>query len=287
MDKYLILEFKNAGYFTNKMTKDFIFELSVKTPRIGSLIRKEPITVNQVSNVLHVLFGERPVPSNREVVFDKVDYYYQMALKSYLNINTPKIPTIFSKGVKDFASETIHVKKSVHNSWSKADFVYWERFSKLLGVDLLNDFKQVLSDLFNVPDISEKYTVIELRNEIKSRGMLNNETLKSLFKKMIHNKKTPLVMYFTDEKKYEKRKSDINSSSNTRLTVNSGIEKITKISGEIIVPVTDEDIVKLRNSKGCATILDGGLVFIKCVLNESRINIDNHVKVSEISLEKY
>ncbi len=54
-----------------KKTNDFIFDLNGKRQRRDTLFYKEPVTVHQVSNVLHVLFGERPKPSIRELTFLK------------------------------------------------------------------------------------------------------------------------------------------------------------------------------------------------------------------------
>lgn len=56
------------------------------------------------------------------------------------------------------------------------------------------------------------------------------------------------------------------------LTIVRGVDKIAKLEGQILVPVSDEDLEKLRNNKGTATILDGGLVYIKDVVDSNFIN---------------
>jgi len=107
MSKYLILEFDNAKLFPKDETsnnKDKVIEnnliikngvISVtkakRTNRNEMLNFVEPITVNQISNALHVFFGERPVPSFRNVFYSKVDKIYEMAMNSYLNISSLKI----------------------------------------------------------------------------------------------------------------------------------------------------------------------------------------------------
>jgi hypothetical protein len=363
MQKYLIVEFTNAGFFKkNKGTKDFVFDrkgkVNRKRKRTELPCYKEPINVNQVSNVIHVLFGERPMPSLKEVAFGKIDYYFDKAMQSYLHINSY---TRFNKNLNsdEYISEFMQTKKVVNNAWSTVDFVYWERIRKTLGDELFNELKSILSDLFEVSDITKKYTFMELREQVISRNMMNEGKLESFLNKLIKNKKTPLVVYFkymnwegvrktldgfydefkslmsdlfevsdittkysfmqlkeqiisrnmmdkgtkldlffnelkkskkafVDYFKSDSRKSEINQAPNIKVTVNMGTEKITKLSGDIIIPVTDEDIIKLNNHKGFATILDGGLVFIKGIFTENRLpNLETYRKVSDISVETY
>ncbi|HWY09826.1 MAG TPA: hypothetical protein VN026_00805 [Bacteroidia bacterium] len=280
MEKYLVLEFKNAGFFRNKMTKDFVFDIRGRTPRFESEFYDEPINANHVSNVLHVLFGERPVPSLRKVVFERVDYYYEKALDSFICIDAYK--QFHKKKEKDeYISETMSVKKAVHNSWSKLDFVYWERVRKLLGDELFTEMTALLTKLIKEKDIREKYSFKEIKSIVRERQLLDNPLLIDFFAKLKQNGKTSLVMYFVDDK----RAAEMNMNSHTALTVNNGVEKVTRLNGEIVIPVNDEDILKLSNSKGCATILDGGLVFIKGIFTANRINVSKHTKVNEIGLE--
>jgi hypothetical protein len=73
-------------------------------------------------------------------------------------------------------------------------------------------------------------------------------------------------------------------------TVNSSIHICNTLDGEILIPVNDKDIERLREySSGSCTILDGGLVEIDRVLDESSIRTrdleDKYKKVSELSIE--
>lgn len=292
MENYLVLEFKNAKFFKkHKATKDFVFDLNGKRQRVETLFYKEPINVHHVSNVLHVLFGQRPKPSLREVAFGNVEYYYQKALESYLFIDSHKVHHK-KNDTYEYVGELSQMKKVAHNSWSKSTFISWNRISKNLGEEFFNEFIKILSELFEVNDIRKKYNLLEVVEECLSRNLVtkfedkNSQKTKLdiFFDKLVANKKSPLVAYFTKPD----RKLDFNMSGNTKFTIHMGIERVFKINGEIVVPVSDEDISKLRKNKGCATILDGGLVFIKGIFPANRINISNeHRKVSEISLDKY
>ena len=82
-NKYIKLSFRDAKLFPkNIKTKDFTSDLSVASKNRLVLSRskrcegvnnnfKEPITVHQISNMLHTLIGERPVPSFRKVFYNK------------------------------------------------------------------------------------------------------------------------------------------------------------------------------------------------------------------------
>jgi hypothetical protein len=73
----------------------------------------------------------------------------------------------------------------------------------------------------------------------------------------------------------------------TAKMVNTGLESAVLLSGKILVPVNDQDIEILRNnSKGFATILDDGLVFIDSIKHENHISIQGFIKVETISDEK-
>jgi hypothetical protein len=76
----------------------------------------------------------------------------------------------------------------------------------------------------------------------------------------------------------------INQNSRTRLTIVKGIDKKTIFHGSIIVPVNNDDIEKIRKSKGCPTLLDGGAVFIKGLKNN--VSVHGYTRVGDISMEK-
>jgi len=78
-----------------------------------------------------------------------------------------------------------------------------------------------------------------------------------------------------------------NKLKHTALNINNGIEKVVILRGEILIPVSDEDVEQLRQNKGCATILDGGMVWIKGLVNGDHLSIEGFEKVGEISTEKY
>lgn len=279
MEKYLKLSFENAGLFRNKKTKDFVFEYESHSKRSKEKFFIEPITVHQISNVLHVLFGERPVPSLRNVVYKKVDYYFQKALDSYLKIDSFMRFNKYTNK-EEFVSEKLQTKKAVSDSWNNGKYLYWERVSKILEPELFEKFKELISNEFKINPMD--YSFIQIIDMIHSS---NNQTIYT----WLENQKGKKCLA-NDIKDYYKNSSNpqINMNKNrTAITVTNGLEEVIRLKGELLIPVSNDDIEKLRNCKGCATILDGGLVIIKGIESENTLQISDFTPVNEISTEKY
>lgn len=75
MNKYLELSFENAGLIVSDNGRNVSNRFV------------EPITIFQVSNVIHKLFGERPVPTFRQSNIPIIGYLYNKASESYLKID--------------------------------------------------------------------------------------------------------------------------------------------------------------------------------------------------------
>lgn len=273
MPKILVLEFRNAGLFRkHRKTKDKMFDMYGRKDRKDETEFIEPITVHQISNMLHVLFGERPKPINRDTVYDNIPYLFDKALDSYLRIDTYKD----AKG--NFQSETMQTKKSVHNSWSTQSFVYWKRVNNLLGDELFKIFVDTVSSVYNININDTSF------NKVKEM-ILNhpNKKIVALFELLKENKKAPIFDSIYGE---GNEPTNINKNSKTQLTVLTGLDTVIRLSGQILVPISDEDIEKIKGNKGCATILDNGFVYIKGVKSSDIISVEGFTSIKEISLEK-
>jgi hypothetical protein len=269
MNKYLILEFKNAGLFrTNKKTKDKIFWLDKnKYNRYVEDEFDEPITVHQITNVLHTLFGERPVPKNRPVGYNLLNHYQEMASNSFLKIDN------FKDGKNCFVSEITQLNKSAWDA--KADTVMnWELTRRLLD-EHYQLFMEMVKEVFN--HTPKTITFNKLCNLIKKS---KDRRVGEVFDFLKSKGKTSFYNYV-----FIGNKSEVSANDRIRLTITKGIDKKTNFDGSIIVPVNDDDIIKLKKSKGCATLLDGGAIFIKGIKYDG-VNTNGYIPVKEISLEK-
>lgn len=299
MNKYILLNFRNAKLFrkfdknqNNLSTKDKLFSPNGKNDArdrnyFPSFI--EPITVYQISNMLHVLFNERPVPTLREdsTIYKIINHYFKMANNSYIKIDTPKYKIY---GKMDYYSETTQTKKTVWNAWNKNVSINWKILEEYIGDKLM--FSNLIEKLNNLLNIDCKsIPFIKVRDII--RNQLDSNKLKELYDFICDNLKgrNGLTYFFGIDSLGNLKKAEdskiIDNVERSGRTINSGIETVIKLDGQIIVPVNDDDISKLENySKGFANILDGGLVWIDSIKYEDDLNINGFTLVSEISTEK-
>lgn len=288
MNKYLILNFKDAKLFRkdrvseNKKCKDISFTPYNSTFKKRNNIEPfiEPITVHQISNMLHVLFNERPVPSNRKVFYKRNETYFNIAQKSYLKINTP---TFYNKSLNKnvYQGEFIQTKKAVWDSvvqkppynWELVKQYFW-RYSEF------EEFINYANDFFGYNVLSKPYYY--MRNLAKNKTL--NE-LEDFFKKI---KSIGKYGGLCDNLNPKNKDNNffVKQNVSARTTVN-GVDKYASLRGQIIVPVSDEMINILdTHSKGFATLLDGGFVWIDSIKNGATVSIDEFTKVSDISDER-
>jgi hypothetical protein len=292
-NKYLVLRFRNAKLFRNRedgSCKDYVFDLTIKGGYRKRMDKKngvfekqfsQPITVHQISNLIHVLFNERPVPSHRECFYPKIDYLFEKAKDSFLKYtdcvgNDGLVKTTNKvKGEDQYITEKTKVSKAVWNSWNPSPQINWDIIKLYLGSQENIDwfFGQII-DLLGVNPLSHNVETVRIS--------LLTKNLDNLFNGLTKIERSGLIRYIRDN-----QGAHIINNDRISLTVNSGIDNVVILNGEILVPINDEDIDKLKLSKGCATILDGGYVWIDSVKSAHEITSDGYEKVGNISTEKY
>jgi len=289
MNKYLVLRFENAGLFTtNRNTKDYVF----KSRKNGVHKRvddqnfnfQEPITIYQISNLIHVLFGERPVPTFRDVFYKPLDYYYNKAGESFIKIDNYKKYNK-NKNIHEYTNEIVQTKKALWNSYSKIVDINWFIIKKYLkknnSDDILEYFISESNRIFNI-DVrkisSEDLRKLYLLDDSKDKD--------NLIEYLNNNSKTAVSNYIS-KSKFDKSEITRNYLNNTIRTNNNGIDNVSYLNGSIYIPINDEDIQKLsKSSSGVCTLLDGGLVYIDSIKEEYEINNIDLIKVNNISTNK-
>ncbi len=295
--KYLVLDFQGAKLYSNYKTKDFInspWLYNGKAKRQEKLMFKEKITVFQISNVIHVLFGERPVPSLRPVLYQRNEKLFQKANQSFLKILNDNLAF----------NEIGQSKKSHYGSWNTTVYLSWDKIKDLsednfnLLIDTLSKFLNINCLRFSFNEIVDKLR--ELLNAENEKRKSNKDWLKEeLVEKFDGTPEdikdiTNLFKFFksiglSSIKDYVVGGTDIasiNKNKRTFLTVLSGVAEYQTLNGQILVPVTDEEIEYLKKySKGHATILDGGIVQISKIIDGSELSDEGFTKVENISTE--
>lgn len=290
MSKYIKLTFSNAKLFVkNTRTKDFV--ANVTSDKRGRLFFKhtkrkdndknfrEPITVHQISNALHTLVGERPVPSFRKTFYSKNEHIFDLANRSYIMISSPKIERVTKEGTfESFIDEFMRVNKSAWNSWTNSPVIHWFKIRKYMG-EYFDEFVNRLNVIFGYDVTTEPFE--NLLNSYEKYGSKLDDTINWL----LTIKKTPITLFLT-QTKFDRSSITCSISNGLGETIISGIDKVNIINGEILVPY-DEYFVN-RLTKNSTNILDGGLLKIIGIFDESELyDIESFVSVSEISDEVY
>lgn len=272
---YLILRFTGAALFSNhRGTKDRASIFNEPSKGRDNINFKEPITKYQISNLLHVLMGERPVSTVRGSVYDKINWIDEITTdRTYLKYTNYPV------------NETITLNKSAYNSWTKSSYINWEIIRQLLTgnediidkiIELIpnaskmrfDDVADYIRDRYEIdPKYSELMSIIEVRTGIKS-----------------------LYQYIKDSKNASQLivRDATNKRRGTARTITNGIDSVKKYNGEIVVKLSDDELNIIRNNyKGCATLLDGGVVDIIDVKDELEYSyMSDFVIVGEISTDK-
>jgi len=241
------------------------------------------LTHHQISNVLHVLFNERPVPFFGACVYQKQDRLIEKAKNSFLKIEVPTWVT--KKGDVREIKEICRTRKAFWNSNAKITNLTWDLIEAYLK-EHYGDFITMLIEATGHSNI-RKVPVEDVPDIFKQS--LNSASKQALLSHFRERKvgKTGVVNWLRNKTPTDKNdpmemaKDSI--AKGLMLVVPNGIDKTIRLSGTLIVPLDEEDKEVLENSAGVATILDGGLVWIERVVSGNRLSIEGYDRVGDIS----
>jgi len=276
--KTLLIKFINAGIFPDtRWSSDKMYDLDSiyrKTKRKDAPVMQIPAKKfdwRHVSNVLHVLMGERPVPTIRKTLLKPDLSIQEAAKKARVTIDTP----CNDRGYEGV--EMMNARKSVKDAWQtskiayflggkpvqiKGGLLYWARLERLLGEALLNDFIDTVKSITSerhVPRNISAHRAIEILHDNYDLPHVQH-----FCQKCIKAQRTSLVHIINPKGNKESITfhTGVGSKLNIQM-VNSGPEDINKISGTIFVPLDEALLARLSNGCGIATILESGLAYIE------------------------
>ena len=287
--KYLHLRFENAclKHADAPKTKDGnLGDCSLKD--IEGTNWSCPIGLDQVSNMLHVMFGLAPKATNRDTIFKRNKELYDIAKNSYIKYDNYSKEDIESA---KYASnlEFFQTGKPAFNSHSKVSTTidgqaiqghytwnYFERRFK--GKE--DQFKFVMdffNDVLEVRDVRKYYYFPEFVEEFHKH--LKEKKVKDFFKDYLYEgselfggkikrQGSPFNKPLVNLLKNAYSVSDgtnCSYSQATPLLYSHGTGRKFSLSGEIIVPLEDEHIKFLEEYGTLPTLLDGGLVSVVSV----------------------
>jgi hypothetical protein len=287
--KYIKLAFYNAKlYPKNNRTKDYVANLDITnkgklyfkhSKRAEEILSsfKEPITIHQVSNMLHTLVGDRPIPSFRLVPYKRNEDIFNIAKQSFIKINSPKVKSKRNgEDIETFIPELTKQGKAPYNSWANPNVVHWFKVKKMMD-QTYDEFIIMINQALGYDVTSKPFE--ELLNCYEKYGTKLDNTLEFLKK----NNKSGVYEFLTNENvgRYQ-----ITNNSRVLEVVNSGVDYAYFLDGEILIPYNQDFVNKII--KDTTNILDGGYVEIIGVFNDYEIEKpEQYTPMSEISDEKY
>ena len=268
----IIISFRNASVFRNRKGS------SDKALVDGQLVKRQDapameipegeLDARHVANMLHVLMGERPVPSFRETWATPDSDIVSAATHARFRI-------------EEIASQEIkNCRKAVPDSWQtsriryrlkngdrevKGGLLYPERLRRYLGQELYEEFL-ALSERFAQAD-GESQPSTHRRIEILSRHG-EHDDVRAFAAKCKIRQRTDLFNLIAPDGNPEsismhqfRRDSWLNM-----LLVPGSPETVSRYNGTILVPAESPAFVeRLNNGPGVATFLEGGFASLRGV----------------------
>lgn len=280
MTNYLVLKFENAGLICGK-SKHFVRSSHGNRGKIEASEGHDkvtPIPYTLLSNVLHKLCGEIPVPSKRPTIFKRLEVFDDIAKNSYIKYGIKPIQKKSGYGYDN--SEVFVTSKYAFNAHQKVNATFklhdgsvlkrpgrytWSYLEKACenkaNFDLFCDFLTGI-----IGEDCRKYTMEQFITKLSAywgneefnakaeRFMAENKFLPQPWANLLFNKPAST--------------SNTNFTSKTPLLVTSGVSEIIYLNGKIVCPIDNEEIIQaLRENSGTATILEHGLVYIDSLTN--------------------
>lgn len=238
-----------------------------------------PIPYTTLSNVLHCLCGEIPVPTKKRSLFKRNPIYDEIAKNSYVRYDVK--PEFNDKGyitndeIYQTAKWAYDSNMTYTSFFNLSDgtikemngYYHWSNIKKNItyGTDY-EDLLKLIEEVIGVKpeDLSVPQVVYEMSkhyNEDTFKEKVDNFIKER--EKMVNGKKRILSCFYNLFFNKISTSGNIDlKTSNTPLALNNGIGGKLSLSGEIICVITDEIADKIRQNKGVANLLEFGIIYV-------------------------
>ena len=283
--RYLHLKFRNCGLMQHEssMGKSTSPHLERDKERIGEDVINDknfghdlsnPIPYTLLSNVLHVLCGEIPVPSKRKSLFERIPALDKIAKQSMVRYDIPITFNQYGKmeGVELFQTQKWHWNSTmpISTMFKVADgttktvsgWYNWNMFRRNIksneARELIREFIKSIIGI-DTRSLTLKQTVYELSKYWGTTEF--EENLRAFLSVNPQICSKPWLNVFFN---MEATGSNTAPNSSTPITVTKGTGRIKYLNGEIICPIEDESICEaiINNGVGAATLLENGMVYV-------------------------
>ena len=298
--KYLHLKFKNAGLLSFRKggngaaSPHYMYNQEkfgdTDTDRYSKGHDLEnPIPYTLLSNVLHCLCGEIPVPTKRISIFTRSEELDKIAQNSHFKFETD---LYFDKRGNPLFKETYQTQKNNANTVAKNTLMFklhdgawktiighycWAYFDKQFkkDSDIHKNYLTIIQKYIGVNPrtLNMRQVVFEL-----SKHWDKEEFINDVVKFLKENKKSRKAwneLFFNfnidikgDEVVIDRKPTEGNGNYRgaTPILNIRGINYVTRLNGDIICPIEDENIInRIKEGKGFANFLEGGLIYVDTI----------------------
>ena len=283
---YLHLKFENCGLVS--CGKNMGKSTSPHLNKIGKVNSEDidfqnygndfsnPIPYTLLSNVLHVLCGEIPVPTKRKTPFSenykRNEELDNIALNSYIRFdnpnieldkfNMPKQKELFNTNKWHWNSslpQKTNIKLANGEVKTFDGYYNWSFFKRhCTNEEDFNNKILIIKDIIKTDPLTLTFdeTVFELS---KHWDYINKTEISKIFKGCWGN-----ILF-----NIESTTPSSYPQSKTPILVNRGLAYITYLNGDIICPIENEAIIDaiINNGCGVATLLENGIVYVNAIEN--------------------
>lgn len=247
-------------------SEDFAKHYIMDTKGDDSLTIDEMFALHPIINMLHCLFGYRPVSDRRYSCYTQVSYIQNIAKNGFFKpaINLEKIkPECIQANIADYDSN----RKITYMDWQYLKLYFKKKYNIEKGKYKFKNktipFEALINTIFNkIVLLSgyESYDDISLRSALRIIGANENlfKELESFFNELEIEDLGALYDLITSDKSHINHWNFGSSLFNTMRPLS-----MMCINGSFYFPVSDDDIKQLSKGKLCCSYLDGGLAEIE------------------------
>ena len=239
----------------------------IDTKGDNSLTIDKMFALHPIINMLHCLFGYRPVSDRRYSCYAQISYIQNIVRNGFFKpaINLEKVkPECIQASIAEYNS----LREIKYIDWQYLELYLKKKYYSTIGKYKFKTipFGELINIIFNkIALLSgyESYNDISLKFALMTIGANENASkeLKSFFNEL-EIKGLKALYYLMSSDTYHKSKiNEYNLSSS--LLNNMKVLSMMCINGSFYFPVSDDDIKQLSKGKLCCSYLDGGLAEIE------------------------
>ena len=283
--RYIKINFQSAkliidesNYDLNVTDKNFV--------DVNHIIKLEPL-----SNMLHVLLGERPVPTNKMSFNKRINFIDDVVKNAYIKIDSALTyktnggvlkPNIeFTQGKKPlWNSNTKNIFTKINENENAKGYINWTQLKRRFLLNNMEKYYLILDKINKCSPIKNPWCEMSLTETFNL--IRTSEQKNELFNFLIDIKETPLALLLNAQSDCFSFNRNTGGNLSAK-TVNLYVLKKMTLNGSFLLPFDEQLKSNLFNGQGVATYLDGGMADLDYNIyeyDEDTLIFENYKKIT-------